>query len=263
MDATTRENGGHEAPEWSDGVRVPGTAERERFVLAHAPLVRYVAQRIVARLPSSVEVADLVNDGLVGLIEALERFDPSRGVRFSTFAEARVRGAILDALREQDSAPRALRRQLRALDSAALRAEQQLGRAPDDDDLAREMGVSRAEVSRLRRDREAARPAPVDARDGGTLPAIDPPSVAPDPFEQVSSAELLSRVADLIAELPERERLILGLYYEKGLTLKEIGEVLRVTESRICQIHTRTVRALRDRLGTTAPALPAGRGRVR
>ena len=262
MDATTKEHAGREGPEWSAAVRMPGSAERERFILAHAPLVRYVAQRILARLPSSVDVADLVNDGLVGLIEALDRFDPSRGVRFSSFAESRVRGAILDALREKDSAPRSLRRKLRALDSATLRAEQQLGRAPGDDELARELGVSRDEVARLRRDREAARPATVDARDGATA-TVELPCTAPDPFEQVSLAELQARAVRLIGELPQRERLILGLYYEKGLTMKEIGEVLSVTESRVCQIHTRTVRSLGERLGTRAPALAAGHGRVR
>src|SRR5262249_5696247 len=119
--------------EWTEAVRVRESAARERFVLAHGPLVRAIAQRILTRLPSSVELSDLVNDGVVGLIEAIDRFDASRNVRFSAFAESRVRGAILDALRARDAASRSLRRKLREMDSAASRAEQRLGRPPEED----------------------------------------------------------------------------------------------------------------------------------
>lgn len=240
---------------------MPGTPERERFVLAHAPLVRYVAQRIVSRLPSTVEICDLINDGIVGLIEAIDRFEPSRGIRFSSFAESRVRGAILDALRDRDAASRSLRRKIRALDSASARVEQRLGRAPGDDDVAVEMGVSREDVARVRRDRESARRAPIDLRMSETSATAGLYSDAPDPFESASSAELVGRLAGLIADLPPRERLILGLYYEEGLTMKEIGQSLSVTESRVCQIHTRTVHALADKLGTRAPAPTPARRR--
>lgn len=247
----------HDPAEWSEKVRVRGSLERERFVLVHAPMVRYIAQRILSRLPSSVELADLVNDGLVGLIEAIERFDPARGVRFGSFADQRVRGAILDALRARDMASRSLRRRLRALDSAVQKLEQQLGRAPKDEELAVEMGVDAASIADLRRDRENARPASSDARTSETAQESGLYSTSPDPFERLSEIEMQDKLTHLIDDLPPRDKTILGLYYEQGLTMKEIGEVLGITESRVCQIHTRTVKALGKTLKSMSHAATA------
>lgn len=250
-----------QASEWGEEVRVFGSPERERFVLAHAPLVRSIAQRILVRLPSSVELSDLVSDGVVGLIEAIERFDPARGVRFGSFAEARIRGAILDSLRARDVASRSLRRKLREMDSAALRAERRLGRAPGDDEVAEELGVDSPYVSNLRRDRETTRSVSSDPRLSETLPSAGFYSQEPDPFERVSEAEVLNRLVEEVEDLPAREQMILGLYYEQGLTMKEIGQTLGITESRICQIHTRTVKELGKKLRTHITPAPAGRER--
>src|SRR5258705_165783 len=145
------------AAEWRDEGRTFGSTQREQVVLAHAPLVRFIAQRVLQRPPAPVQLSDLVSEGVVGLIEAIERFDPARGVRFGSFAESRIRGAILDSLRARDVASRSLRRKLREMDSAALRAEKRLGRAPEDDDVAEEMGVESPYIPSLRRDPQAAR----------------------------------------------------------------------------------------------------------
>ncbi len=244
MDPGTMEAEPTRSEEWDEKARIRGSAEHERFVLANAPMVRYLAQRILSRLPASVELSDLVNDGVVGLMEAIERFDPSRGVRFRSFAESRVRGAILDALRARDAAPRSLRRKLRAMDSAASRVEHRLGRAAGEEEIAQEMGVTADVVAGLRRDRDAARPLDDDARSTESLSDAGICSKARDPFEEVAEAELHQRVSDLILEFPPRERMVLSLYYEQGLTLKEIGRVLSVTESRVCQIHTQCLRDL-------------------
>jgi RNA polymerase sigma factor for flagellar operon FliA len=260
--------------EWRDSVRAFGTPERERFVLAHAPMVRFIAQRILQRLPSSVELSDLVNDGVVGLIEAIERYDPARGVRFASFAESRVRGAILDSLRARDLASRSLRRRLRELDSAAQRAEQRLGRAAGEEEVAEELGVDPPYVSNLLRDRESTRTVATDPRLSETAASAGLYSQDPDPFETLSGDELKDRMTEEVERLPERDRMILSLYYEQELTMKEIGKVLGITESRICQIHTRTMRELERRLrhhlgappeavagiGPEAGAAPAGAG---
>jgi len=247
------------AAEWREEVRTFGSTEREQFVLAHAPLVRFIAQRILQRLPASVELSDLVSEGVVGLIEAIERFDPSRGVKFGSFAESRIRGAILDSLRARDVASRSLRRKLREMDSAALRAEKRLGRAPEDEEVAEEMGVDSPYVANLRRDRESARAVSNDPRLTETDATDGLYSQEPDPFERLSESELQERLVEEIEALPEREQLILSLYYEQGLTMKEIGQTLGITESRICQIHARTAKDLGRKLRghvTAAPARP-------
>jgi RNA polymerase sigma factor for flagellar operon FliA len=236
------------APRWDERVRVFGSEQREAFVLAHAPLVRFIAQRILFRLPSSVELQDLVNEGVVGLIEAIERYDPGRGVRFGSFAEVRIRGAILDSLRARDVASRSLRRRLREMDSAAQRAEQRLGRAPGTEEVAEELGVESPYVSNLRRDRETTRSVSADPRLTESTEEAGIASPAPGPFDQLSQIEVQERLAEEIQALDPRDRTILGLYYEKELTLKEIGLVLGITESRVCQIHTRAVKDLRKKL---------------
>lgn len=250
------------AAEWSEGVRDFGSPEREQFVLAHALLVRFIAQRILQRLPASVELADLVSEGVVGLIEAIERFDPSRGVRFGSFAESRIRGAILDSLRARDVAPRSLRRKLREMDSASKRAERRLGRAPEDEEVAEEMGVDSPYVSNLRRDRESTREVSNDGRLTDDGPADSLSSPDPDPFERLSELEMRERLAEEIDALSERERVILSLYYEQGLTMKEIGQTLGITESRICQIHARTTKDLGRKLHRHMTAAPAGLART-
>jgi RNA polymerase sigma factor for flagellar operon FliA len=235
-------------PEWRDAVRICGSPDREHFVLAHASLIRCIAHRIQSRLPSSIELSDLVNDGVLGLIDAINRFDPARGVIFGAFAEPRIRGAILDSLRARDVAPRSLRRKVREMESASRRAQLRLGRTPDDEELADELGLAEDDIAELRRDRDRTLPA-----SAGPWPMemsletfIDPH--APDPFDEASQKQVQGRLAELVLDLPERERSIIGLYYEKELTMKEIGAVFDITESRICQLHTRLVKDLRARL---------------
>lgn len=234
--------------QWGEGVRVFGSPEREHFVLAHASLIKHIAHRIQSRLPSSIDLSDLVNDGVLGLIDAIDRFDPGRGVPFGAFAELRIRGAILDSLRARDFAPRSLRRKVREMESAIRSAQLRLGRPPDDEELAAELAVAENQVSGLRSSRERTRTVSMEPRLTETLSEAWVDAFALDPFEETSRREVRRRLAQLILELPERERLIVGLYYEKALTMKEIGSILGITESRICQLHTRVVKDLRVRL---------------
>ncbi len=228
--------------EWSEKARVAGSAERDALLVAHAPLVKYVAQRIASRLANTVELDDLVSDGMVGLLEATERFDAKRGVLFKTFAENRIRGAILDGVRNRDWAPRSLRRASRTLEEAMATVEGRTGRAATEAEIAEELGLEDAEFQQLVMKARGVRLQEMGAQEDFEV-ADAAPSV--DPHAHVLQAEKKSLLAEHIAELPERERLVLSLYYEREMSLREIGEVLGVTESRICQIQTRAISRLR------------------
>lgn len=242
--------------EWTPGARVPGSAERERLLLAHAPLVKYLAHRIGSRLAGPIDFDDLVGDGLLGLMEAVDRFDPAHNVRFKTYAESRIRGSILDGVRARDWAPRSLRRAARRLDTAITAVERNSRQEATDEEIAKELQITLPELQDLYMQARGVR---MSAMPGNEEEGRDPADPSLDPLGRLQEDEQRRLIAEEIGSLPEREKLVLSLYYERGLTLKEIGAVLDVTESRACQLHTRALSRLRGRVATrlAVPALAA------
>jgi RNA polymerase sigma factor FliA len=228
---------------------------RERLILHYAPLVKYVASRVATGLPASVDQADLVSYGMFGLIDALQKFEPGRGNKFETYAIPRIRGAIIDELRAMDWVPRSVRFKQREIEKALTNLEAMLKRQPTDAELAERLGMSLRElhevitqisfVSVLALDETVS----VGADRGEKVSLVD--TLADkgfDPSTGVESQETRSLLAAAINELSEREKIVVTLYYFEGLTLAEIGEILGVTESRVCQIHTKAVGVLRGQL---------------
>jgi RNA polymerase sigma factor FliA len=230
---------------------------RERLVVAYSPLVKFIAGRMSSGLPSHVDEGDLVSYGLFGLIGAIERFDLEREIKFETFAVARIKGAIIDELRSLDWVPRSVRARARDVERAHAALEAEFGRAPTDEEMAEKLEIS---VEEFRDALLQIANSSVLALDdlwtfadpdgsGGQISVLDTiqdPN-ALDPESEAHTAELKDRLADAIESLPERERLVIALYYYENLTLREIGEVLGVTESRVSQLHTKSVLALRSR----------------
>jgi len=242
---------------WDEYKRRGTTQARERLILHYSPLVKFVAGRVGSGLPQSVEQGDLVSYGMFGLIDAIEKFDPSRGFKFETYAIARIKGAIIDELRSIDWVPRSVRAKARAIERAYSTLESELRRTPDDGELAEELGISEGELTDwLSRISFVGLVALEEILPGGDLPGastvgdliVDP---AHDPVASFEVDEMKHLLADAINRAPERERLVLTLYYYEGLTLSEIGGVLGVTESRVCQIHTKAILQLRARLLAT------------
>ncbi len=228
---------------------------RQALVEAHVGLVRYVAGRLAVGLPHYLEFPDLYGAGLLGLIQAIDNFDDSRGIKFETYAVPRIRGAILDELRTQDWFPRSLRRKAREVEDAFARLEASLGRAASDDEVARELDLTLEEFDRVMTQVSAATIVSLETElypdeNGGVHRIIDTiaDATAVAPGERLADEEMRKLVVDCIDELTERERLVLTLYYYEELTLREIGEVLGVTESRVCQVHTKAVFRLRGKL---------------
>jgi RNA polymerase sigma factor for flagellar operon FliA len=229
---------------------------RERLVLAYAPLVKYVAGRMASGLPSHVEEADLISYGLLGLISAIERFDPDREIKFETFAITRIKGSIIDELRSLDWVPRSVRARARQIERANAKLEHQLHRAPTDAEVAAELEMSIEEfqesLTRISNSSVVALDELWTLSDSSgdqvsLLDTIQDPD-AIDPSAAMDATEMKDRLADAIARLPEREKLVVALYYYENLTLREIGEVLGVTESRVSQLHTKAVLRLKSAL---------------
>jgi RNA polymerase sigma factor FliA len=229
---------------------------RERLVLAYSPLVKYVAGRTAAGLPPHVEEADLISYGLVGLISAIERFDLSREIKFETYAITRIKGAIIDELRSIDWVPRSVRARAREIERANAKLEHRLQRTPTDEEMAAELGLTLPELHEsllaISHSSVAALDELWSVSDSSgdqvsLMDTIEDPS-APDPSRALDVGDLKDRIAEAIASLPEREKLVIALYYYENLTLREIGEVLGVTESRISQLHTKAVLRLRSRM---------------
>lgn len=216
--------------------------ERDRLVQESWPLVRRVALQVASRLPTQVELSDLTQAGFLGLLDAASRYDEAKGVRFSTYAELRIRGSILDGLRELDWVPRSVRRRRRELEAAAGRLEARLERAPNETELAVELGLSVSDLGRI--DPVAEMVQTTDELDSLVR---DPHAI--DPHEVLAHRELFRILVDAIDSLTEKERLVMTLYYYEDLTMKGVGEVLGVNESRVSQIHRKAVRTLRRRLG--------------
>lgn len=232
-------------------------ADREQMVLRHLPQIKYIAQRIAAKLPPDVQLDDLISAGVIGLMDAFEKFDEGKGVQFKTYAEVRIRGAILDSLRDLDWAPRSLRKRSREVEKAYLQVEHRLGRAAEDTEVARELGLEIHDFHSLLDQLKGLSVGHFqiaeqtgEDRDSDDLPLTYVPSTDDDesPFAICLKRELRQVLADMIRKLPEREQLVIALYYDEELTMKEIGKVLGVNESRISQLHTRAMLRLRARL---------------
>jgi RNA polymerase sigma factor for flagellar operon FliA len=229
---------------------------RERLVLAYSPLVKYVAGKMGSGLPSYVDDADLVSYGLTGLISAIERFEPSREIKFETYAMSRIKGAIIDELRSMDWVPRSVRMRAREFERANAKLEHKLHRAPTDQELAHELDVTPEELQEhIQQISNSAVIAldelwSVSDSSGGQvslLDTIEDPHAA-DPEKSFDAVNVKEQIAEAISRLPEREKLVVALYYYENLTLREIGEVLGVTESRVSQLHTKAVLRLKSRL---------------
>jgi RNA polymerase sigma factor for flagellar operon FliA len=225
---------------------------RDRLIVHYSPLVKFVAGRVGAGLPNSVDPGDLVSAGVFGLIDAVERFDPARGVKFETFAVPRIRGAVFDGLRSLDWVPRSVRSRAREVESAFTDLEGKYGRAPTDEELAAQLKISQTEFQKWLAAIASTTVGPLDrALVAGAEPRALSGDVPDSPAAVVEDGEVRRLVKTEVRRLPEREKLVLSLYYDEGLTLAEIGSVLGVTESRVSQIHTKAVLHLRARLSAT------------
>jgi RNA polymerase sigma factor FliA len=220
------------------------------LVRQHADLVRRIAHHLAARLPSSVDVDDLIQAGIIGLLEAARHYSGDRGASFETYAGIRIRGAMLDELRQTDWAPRSGHRRVREAAEAVRAIEQASGRDARETEVAEHLGISVREVHEIMHD--AARCQVMSLNVGGEdgNETFDCPDPAGGPLEELQQREFREALAEAIGELPERERLVMSMYYDDEMNLREIGEVLDVSESRVCQIHGQALVRLRARLKT-------------
>jgi RNA polymerase sigma factor for flagellar operon FliA len=241
---------------WSRYKKNGDEKARERLVLAYSPLVKFVAGRMSSGLPAHIEEADLISYGLLGLIGAIERFEPEREIKFETFAVARIKGSIIDELRSLDWVPRSVRAKAREIEAAHSKLERELGRTPTDEEVSKALEMSMDDFqealiqisnSSLVALDELWAVSDASGDQVSLLDTMRDPS-AVDPARELGVSELKDRLAHAISRLPEREKLVVALYYYENLTLREIGEVLGVTESRVSQLHTKAVLRLKARL---------------
>ena len=236
---------------------------REKLILNYAPLVKYVAGRVSSSLPPNIEYADLVSYGIFGLIDAIEKYEPERGIKFETYALARIKGAIIDELRSIVWVPRSIRFKARVMEKAYVTLENELKRLPTDEEVARHMNISLDEYHQLLQQMSFISLVALDelwnvgGDKGDKVSLVDTleDSRVKDPSKTYEVEEMKQILASAINRLPEREKIVISLYYYEGLTLREIGEVLGVTESRVCQMHTKAILRLRGRLASARGAL--------
>jgi RNA polymerase sigma factor for flagellar operon FliA len=249
---------------WLDFRRTGDQKIRDRLILTYAPLVKYVAGRLGSGLPAHVDEGDLVSYGLLGLIGAIERYDPGRDVKFETYAMARIKGQIIDELRSMDWVPRSVRARARQIERAIGELEARLGRAPTDEEISKKLGITEEELEESLSEISRSSIAALDelwtvsgsGGGGDQVALIDTieDEGAPDPQGTLSVTEQKEALADAIARLPEREKLVVTLYYYEELTLREIGEVLGVTESRVSQLHTKAILRLKAHIASAGAA---------
>jgi RNA polymerase sigma factor for flagellar operon FliA len=229
---------------------------KEQIVLEHTPLIRYIVNRIAVRLPSHIDLDDLHNTGVIGLMDAIEKYDPDKNCKFKTYAEFRIKGAILDQLRSLDWVPRSVRQKSRKLERAYGEVEQRLGRSATEDEVADSLGLQIDKFHDLLNqvrgislvNLEEIRGNNADGDRSGTFADIIEDVHSENPFASLKLLETKHVISDTIASLPEKERLVISLYYYEDLNMKEIGSILGITESRVCQIHTKSVMRLRSKL---------------
>ena len=249
---------------WREFKRTGDRSLRDRLILTYAPLVKYVAGRLGSGLPAHVDEGDLVSYGLLGLIGAIERFDPDRDIKFETYAIARIKGSIIDELRSMDWVPRSVRARARDIERAIGDLESRLTRAPTDEEIAAKLGITEEEFQDSLLEISRSSIAALDelwASPGSSddavalIDTIEDPSAA-EPQSAMAHTELREALGEAISRLPEREKLVVTLYYYEELTLREIGEVLGVTESRVSQLHTKAILRLKARLSSSMNRQP-------
>jgi len=226
--------------------------KRDRMILEHLPYVKRIVNRIAVHLPPGVDTEDLINVGVIGLIQAIDRYDPSRDNKFTTFAAFRIRGAVLSELRARDFISRTSRRKIREVEQAAVKLEQELGREADDGEIAERLNIGLEELYRIKQ-MAGISFISYEELGGGTSTERDRPAAGlagdeTDFIERAGLKELQAALAESIEELPAKEQMVLSLYYSDELTMKEAGEVLGVTESRVSQLHSQAVFRLRTKL---------------
>lgn len=238
------------------------THARDQLILNYSPLVKYVAGRLASSLPQTVDTADLISYGIFGLIDAIEKYDPERAIKFETYAIARIKGAIIDELRAMDWVPRSVRSRAREIEAAYIALENELKRVPSDTEVAQRIGVSPKDFQDILTKLSYTSVVSFeelwvggDREDGQNALGTIKDDSAEDPVAMFESEEIKDILAGAIERLPEREKTVIALYYYEGLTLKEIGQILGVTESRVSQLHTKAVLRLRARL-QAAQTLP-------
>lgn len=233
----------------------PANRNRDQLIVEYAPLIRYIAQKIASRLPANIELDDLISSGVIGLMDAIDKYDSNRDNKFKTYAEFRIRGAILDELRAQDWVPRSVREKAKQLERCYAKIEQEKGRQATEEEVCELLGLSKVEFHDMLAQVRSVSLLSYD--DFSNFSKADKRSLhgfgeasnkAPTPFNEVSVAYLKKMIAEAIEDLPEKQRLVLSLYYYEDLNLKEIGKVLDVTESRVSQLHTQAVLRLKGRL---------------
>jgi RNA polymerase sigma factor FliA len=220
---------------------------RDRLVVQYAPLVKFVAGRVRSGLPSFVEQADLVSDGVIGLMDAIDKFDPDRGLQFQTYAVPRIRGAIVDGLRASDWVPRSIREKLRDINAALATLERRLERSPEDHEVAAELGVSVKELQRMHSQTSYTSTVSIEGSEIGDA------DMTPQAAAELPGADdgIPAGFLSAVRELPERDQVVIALYYWDRLTLSEIGQVLAVSESRVSQLHSRATMTLRHKLAVS------------
>ena len=235
-------NHDHWVEELWQGYKATGDLElRNRLVVQYSPLVKYVAGRVRSGLPQSVEQNDLISEGVIGLIDAIDRFEPERGLQFQTYAVPRIRGAMVDSLRSSDWVPRSLREKKRDIERAQATLETKLGRTPSDGEVAAELGIAVAELREAYRKVSYTNVASIDELGLGD-------ELVPTAPDGSSDSDMGPELLEAVHQLAERDQIIVALYYFEGLTLAEIGQVLGVTESRVSQLHTRVTMTLKTKL---------------
>lgn len=234
--------------------KVLNNEQKTRLITEYAPLIKFIAQKIAVRLPSNIELDDLISSGVIGLMDAIDKYDPTRDNKFKTYAEFRIRGAILDELRAQDWVPRSVRDKSKRLDRMVAKLESELGRSPNEREVAEGLEITLEEYHSLVNQVKPVSVMSVDDQssyanfDKKSIINILDGSKLNNPLVQLNVKKVQKMIAKCIEGLPERQRLVLSLYYYEDLNLKEIGKVLRVTESRISQLHAQAVSKLKNKL---------------
>ena len=228
-----------------------GTHSRQEWIKQYAPLVKRIAHHIMAKLPASVEVDDIIQAGMIGLMDAVGRYEETQGAQFETYAAQRIRGAMLDELRSCDWLPRGIRRNMRTIEKAMHALEQRLGRQPSEQEIANHMQLPLPDYQQMLQEARGHQLVYYeDYSAGDDEPFLDRHAghAHPSPLENLLDESMRERLVEAIEDLPQREKTMMGLYYEQDLNLREIGEVMCVSESRVCQIHTQAIARLRSML---------------
>jgi RNA polymerase sigma factor for flagellar operon FliA len=237
-------------PSADDGIPVDQVPQQE-LVVRHADLVKRIAYHLVSRMPPNVEVDDLIQSGMIGLLDAAKHYSANKGANFETYAGIRIRGAMLDEVRKSDWTPRSVHRNMREMADVIRKIENEKGQDASPSDIAQALGVTMEDYHKLVQDAASCRLFSFDqmsSSDDESSPADHARDERPGPFDHIEDAGFRSALAGAIGGLPEREKLVLSLYYDEDMNLREIGEVLEVSESRVCQIHGQALVRLRSRL---------------